>query len=225
MSRKDVEPKMLRRLENNGLFHLSELTLEAMSDRIRSHFIGRKLGAEGFRIRSGYYIRGMPHIHIGKNFDAGRGLWLQAVTENSGMTFSPRIEIGDNVSISFWGHIAAAGSIRIGSGVMIGSKVTIIDHNHGGYGLEMSTSPETAPGRRPLFVGDIRIGTNVWIADGVVVTAGSEIGEGSVVGANSVVHGQIPPFTLAVGAPARPIKTFDFDRQLWISVPSASFRR
>ena len=123
------------------------------------------------------------------------------------------------------GSIAAAGSIRIGSGVMIGSKVTIIDHNHGGYGVEMSTGPDTAPARRPLFVGDIQIGNNVWIADGVVVTAGSEIGEGSVVGANSVVHGKIPPFTLAVGAPARPIKTFDFDRARWISIPSPSFSR
>ena len=214
----DPKPKMLRRLKSNGLFHLSELTLEAMNDRIRSYFIGRKLGAEGFRIRSGHYIRGMPHIHIGKNFSAGRGLWLQAVTENSGMTHSPSIEIGDNVAIAFWGHIAAAGSIRIGSGVMIGSKVTIIDHNHGGYGVEMSTGPDTAPARRPLFVGDIQIGNNVWIADGVVVTAGSEIGEGSVVGTNSVVHGKIPPFTLAVGAPARPIKTFDFDRARWISI-------
>jgi acetyltransferase-like isoleucine patch superfamily enzyme len=49
-----------------------------------------------------------------------------------------------------------------------------------------------------------------------VVTAGAEIGEGSVIGANSVVTGRVAPFTIAVGVPARPVKTFSFERQLWV---------
>jgi lipopolysaccharide O-acetyltransferase len=60
----------------------------------------------------------------------------------------------------------------------------------------------------------------VWIADGVVVTAGSDIGEGSVVGANSVVRGKIPPFTLAVGIPARPVKTLIFESRRWVKASS-----
>lgn len=207
---------MLRYIRNNGFFHLFDLTLELTSDKIRSFFIGRKLGAERLRIRSGYYIRGLPFIHIGNDFDAGKQLWLEAITECNGQTYSPRIEIGDNVSISFWGHISAAGSITIGSGVMMGSKVTIIDHDHGSYAAGADAHPEIPPSQRPLSVKPICIGANVWIADGVVITAGAEIGEGSVIGANSVVRGKIPPFTIAVGVPARAIKQFDLETRKWI---------
>jgi lipopolysaccharide O-acetyltransferase len=211
---------LLHRLRNNGYFHLSYLGISELRDRVWSHFIGKKLGAKGLRIGSGYYIRGLNHIHIGENFNAGKGLWLEALTKHLHQNFSPSIEIGDNVSISFWGHIAAAGSISIGSGVMIGSKVTIIDHNHGEYGSDRDFDPELAPAQRSLSLADIRIGRNVWIADGVVVTAGSDIGEGSVVGANSVVRGKIPPFTLAVGIPARPVKTLIFESRRWVKASS-----
>jgi len=215
MKSNDVEHDMLHYLRNNGIFHLSGLALETACDKIHSYFLGRKLGAKGLRIRSGYYIRGLPYMHIGNNFDAGRGLWLEAVTQCKGQAYSPVIEIGDNVSISFWCHISAAKSITIGSGVMMGSKVTIIDHNHGNYSSGAIVDYEVPPALRPLSVASIRIGSNVWIADGVVVTAGSEIGEGSVIGANSVVYGKIPPFTLAAGVPARPIRQYDYERRQW----------
>jgi acetyltransferase-like isoleucine patch superfamily enzyme len=48
-----------------------------------------------------------------------------------------------------------------------------------------------------------------------VVTPGAIIGEGSVIGANSVVIGQVPPFCLAVGAPAVVKKRFDFSTNQW----------
>jgi lipopolysaccharide O-acetyltransferase len=225
MNRSDVVHNMVRYLRNNGLFHFSGLIVEILRNHIHSYFLGRKLGAAGLLVRSGYYIRGLPYMHIGKNFHAGRGLWLEAVTQCQGQNFSPVIEIGDNVSISFWGHIAAAKLITIGSGVMIGSKVTIIDHDHGGYGSGMNVSPDIPPSQRLLSVASVRIGSNVWIADGVVVTAGAEIGEGSVIGANSVVRGYIPPFTLAVGVPARPIKKFDFVRREWARISDRSDNR
>ena len=62
------------------------------------------------------------------------------------------------------------------------------------------------------------IGNNVWLADGVVVTPGSNIGEGCIIGANSVVVGHIPPYTMALGIPARPRKMFDFDTEEWKSI-------
>jgi len=218
MNSKAVKHDILQSLRNNGIFLLSSLATEMACNKIRSYLLGRKLGAKGLLIRSGYYIQGLPYMHIGNNFSAGRGVWMEAVTKCNGQVFSPVIEIGDNVSISFWGHISAAKSITIGSGVMMGSKVTIIDHNHGNYSSGTIVDPEVSPALRPLSAASIRIGSNVWIADGVVVTAGSEIGDGSVIGANSVVHGKIPPFTLATGAPARPIKKFDFERRQWTKI-------
>ena len=61
---------------------------------------------------------------------------------------------------------------------------------------------------RPLFSkGNIYIGKNVWVGEKVTVLPGVHIGEGSIIGANSVVTHDIPPYSIAVGIPAKVIKT------------------
>lgn len=155
---------------------------------------------------------------MGENFGCGRGLWLEAVTSWQGETFTPEIVIGDDVGLSFWGHIAAVSSIRIGNGVLMGSKVTIIDHDHGSYSGQEASDPAVAPINRPLSARPIVIGDNVWLADGVVVTGGSTIGAGSIIGANAVVSGTIPPNCIAVGIPARPVKRFDQASGRWVAL-------
>jgi lipopolysaccharide O-acetyltransferase len=57
---------------------------------------------------------------------------------------------------------------------------------------------------------------NVWIGDGVVILPGSHIGEGSIIGANSVVNGVIPKYCSAAGIPARPIRVYDCDSKSWL---------
>jgi lipopolysaccharide O-acetyltransferase len=167
-------------------------------------------------IGSGAFLRGLSQVQIGENFQAGNGLWLQALNADGETGQGPKIIIGANFGAAFWVHIAAVNRIVIGSDVMVGSKVTIIDHNHGSYGDGDTSTPNDPPRLRPLVSRPILIGPRVWIGDGVVVTAGAEIGEGSVIGANSVVTGRVPPFTVAAGVPARPIKTFCFEWQRWV---------
>jgi acetyltransferase-like isoleucine patch superfamily enzyme len=58
--------------------------------------------------------------------------------------------------------------------------------------------------------GPTRIGNNVWCGANVVVTSGVTIGERSVIGANSVVTTDIPPFSVAAGAPACVIRTIAY---------------
>lgn len=55
----------------------------------------------------------------------------------------------------------------------------------------------------------IKIQDNVWIGMGVIVLPGVTIGEGSVIGAGAVVTKDIPPNTLAVGSPAKPIRKIE----------------
>ncbi len=203
-------------IKNNGWLIFVDSAIERLSGCIRNYFLGRKLGVLKITIRSGSFMRGLSQMRIGENFDAGKGLWLEARERPVGHETSPVLVIGKNVSISFWGHIAAVDHIEIGDDVVIGSKVAIIDHNHGRYGSDEGSSPETPPRQRTLSTGRIRIGSNVWIGDGVVVTAGSDIGEGSVIGANAVVTGRIPPYCVALGIPARPVKVFSFEDQQWV---------
>jgi lipopolysaccharide O-acetyltransferase len=155
---------------------------------------------------------------MGEDFSAEDSLWLLAISRYHNQQFSPKIRIGNQVRISRHVQIAATHFVEIGDNVLIGSGVVITDHNHGQYSEE-STPPDIAPSLRPLdHDRRVVIGKNVWLGAGAIVTPDSVIGEGAVIGANSVVIGPIPPFSVAVGLPARVIKTFDFTSQKWVSV-------
>lgn len=58
----------------------------------------------------------------------------------------------------------------------------------------------------PASKGDIQIGNDVWIGNGATILSGVTIGDGAIVGARSVVAKTIPPYTIAVGNPARIIR-------------------
>jgi len=62
------------------------------------------------------------------------------------------------------------------------------------------------------------IGDNVWIGEFVSILAGAIIGEGCIIGSNSVVTKEIPPYSIAVGCPAKVIKRYDFEEKKWIAV-------
>jgi lipopolysaccharide O-acetyltransferase len=184
----------------------------------RRQMLAGKLRCTTITLGPRCYLRGLCHMTIGENFSAAEGLWLEAVTFHAGQEFSPQIVIGRNVSMSRWSHITCAKRIYIGDGVLIGSKVIIADHNHGEYSGPY-TMPLIPPNLRALGgVQEVVIETNVWLGDGVVVCPGSRIGEGSVIGANAVVIGTIPPFTIAAGIPARPLKKYNFDSNEWVEL-------
>ena len=64
--------------------------------------------------------------------------------------------------------------------------------------------------------GVIRIGCNVWFGAGATVLGHVDIGHGSVIGANALVTGDIPPFSTAVGSPARVVRRYDILSSTWI---------
>ncbi len=202
---------------DNGLYVCLDACWRRLISGARNYFLGKTFHIRHLSIGSGGFLRGLSQVQLGENFQAGNGLWLQALNAEGETSLSPKIVIGENFSAAFWCHIAAVNRIVIGSDVMVGSKVTIIDHNHGCYRDGATSSATDPPHRRPLVSHPVLIGSRVWIGDGVVVTAGAEIGEGSVIGANSVVIGRVAPFTIAAGLPARPVKTFCFERQRWVS--------
>ena len=61
--------------------------------------------------------------------------------------------------------------------------------------------------------GDTVVGNDVWIGQNVTVLPGVHIGDGAIIGANSVVAGDIPPYTVAAGNPCRVIRN-RFDAEL-----------
>jgi lipopolysaccharide O-acetyltransferase len=206
-------------LRENGIYILGITIVGHLVQLVRNYLLSRKFGVRKINIGPRALLRGLSSIEMSEDFSAGEGLWLEAVLRFNDQTFSPKIVVGKHVRISHNVHIAATHQVEIGDNVLMGSMVMISDHNHGFYSHGMHSLPHTAPMLRPLDSHRrTLIGRDVWLGDGVVVTAGSTIGEGCVIGANSVVVGDIPAFTIAVGVPARVRKTFNFEIGKWCDV-------
>jgi len=83
----------------------------------------------------------------------------------------------------------------------------IIDHSHGSFSPEDIVIP---PFKRKLFSkGPIDIENDVWVGENVCIMPGIHIGHHSVSGAGSVETQDIPAYSLAVGSPAKIIKTIE----------------
>lgn len=151
----------------------------------------------GVTIIGGGNLRILCHSYIGK------GCIVSAWKSYKGKVFDPKITIGKNVSIGEYNHITAINEITIGDGVLTGRWVTITDNSHGNLADDISDRPS----ERDLFSkGPVRIGENVWIGDKATILPNVCIGEGAVIGANSVVTKDVPPYCIVAGNPAKIIK-------------------
>lgn len=168
-------------------------------------------------IRFPFRMRGKKFINVGEGFTTGFNCRLDAFTfgERSDKCL---INIGRNVQINDYVHIGAINNITIGDNVLIASKVFITDHDHGSYSGSNQDSPETIPNQRQLISAPVIIEENVWIGEFVSILKGVRIGKGSIIGTMSVVTKDIPPYSIAVGSPAKVIKQFDFDKKEWVLI-------
>ncbi|SPE76870.1 Putative acetyltransferase [Flavobacterium columnare] len=159
-------------------------------------------------IRCPVYIRGKKKIVGCKNLTTGVNLRIDIIGKGV-------LKIGDNVQLNDYVHIGVVNSVIIEDNVLIASKVFITDHNHGKYKGEVQSNPLENPINRTLDNKAVLIKKNAWIGEYVSVMPGVTIGEGSVVGAMSVVTKDIPDYAIAVGSPAKVIKSFNFNTNNW----------
>lgn len=164
-------------------------------------------------IRFPFRIRGKKFVKVGDNFTSGFNCRIDAFPLDNSRNLL--IEIGNNVQINDNVHIASHKKIVIGNNVLIASKVFITDHNHGSYSGEVHDSPLVPPSERPLQLAQVVIKDNVWLGEYVSILPGVTIGEGAIIGTMSVVNRDVPPYTIAVGSPARVIKKYNFSTTKW----------
>ncbi|WP_327394390.1 acyltransferase [Streptomyces phaeochromogenes] len=96
-------------------------------------------------------------------------------------------------------YATVRGRITLGDGVRIGAHSSLLGFNHG-------FAPDRPVHRQPLTSKGITVGDDVWIGSNVVVLDGVTIGDHCVVGAGAVVTKDLPPWTVAAGNPARPLR-------------------
>ncbi len=138
---------------------------------------------------------GTKAIRIGKRCRIGVGTEFETFRNG-------HVHLGDDIRINRGCTLVSYAAISIGKLTIIGEYVSIRDANHG---MAMDTpmkfqEHEAAP---------ISIGSDVWIGRGSCILPGVTIGDGVVIGANSVVTTDIPAYSIAAGTPARVIRKRD----------------
>ena len=105
-------------------------------------------------------------------------------------------ELGDHVHFNgMWA--SGNGRIVIGSWFHSGDGLRIFTRNHN------YDKGNAIPYDKTYVTKDVVIGDFVWIGSQVILLPGTKIGEGAIIQAGSVVHGEIPPYAIAGGNPAK----------------------
>lgn len=124
---------------------------------------------------------------------------------------TPEIIIGRCSVLGNYNHIAAVRKVVLGQNVLTSDRVYISDNLHGFENVDLPVM------HQPLkFKAEVSIGDGSWIGENVCII-GARIGRNCVIGANAVVTSDIPDYSVAVGIPARVIKSYDFHKKMWVS--------
>ncbi len=189
------------------------------------------IGLRGIAYRLIIKLEGMPAIEAGvriayaSNVRLGRGVYLDqgvylhalpagiAIGENTVLmhhtmlhVFNFRnlphagITIGKNCFIGEFNVFRGQGGVSIGNDVYTGPMVQFVAVNH------VFTNAKTPIREQGITAQGIVVEDDVWIGAGATVVDGVTIGRGSIIGAGAVVTTNMPPYSIAVGVPARRIK-------------------
>ena len=115
--------------------------------------------------------------------------------------YGSNIELGRNVYFNFNCVILDVVRVKVGNNVLFGPSVQVYTASH-----PMSARPRSAGVE---FGKPVAIGNDVWLGGGAIVCAGVDIGDGTVIGAGSVVIGNIPAGVFAAGNPCRVIREIE----------------
>jgi len=151
-------------------------------------------------------------LSLGENVFILDNARIEGINSYKDEQFNPNIIIENNVSIQQNCHLTCAKKIHIGKDTAIASNVTITDINHKYYNIDIPVE------KQDIEVYEVEIGNGTKIYNNAVILPGVIIGDHCVIGANSVVNKNIPDYSGAVGAPARVIKQYDFEKEEWVKV-------
>lgn len=171
---------------------------------IRSNHIG-----SGTFIDASCQVIGWKNVRIGENCVVSEGVCINV---NHRSADTPAVQILDDSFVGRRNFFSSGALIRLGRYSLTGADCKFLGSGHiADPGLPYIASGTT-------HSDSIIIETNCWIGVGATVLGNVTIGRGSIVGAQSLVMRDIPPFSLAVGSPAKVIKRYDFLAAKWIAV-------
>lgn len=160
-------------------------------------------------IKSSLRIDCPKNIYVGNDVCVGYKSWLASVPLTSEKS---ELIIEEGCVLGNFNHIYATSSIIIHKHVLTADKVYISDNLHGYEDVNIPIMHQPIIQKRTVEIGE-----NSWLGENVCIL-GANIGKHCVIGANSVVTSDIPDYSVAVGAPAKVIKKYDFLLNKWIKI-------
>lgn len=127
----------------------------------------------------------------------------------------PNLILDDGATIGHYNHITCINDVYIGKNVLTADKVYISDNYHGYEDIGMPIRLQEVKSK-----GSVYIGENTWIGENVSIISAS-IGKHCIIGSNSVVNKDIPDYCIAVGAPAKIVKRYNYKTKLWEKTDSS----
>ena len=168
----------------------------------------------------GVNLRGASLIRFGRGVTLERGVTIDGLMRNgivlgdnvrlgpySTMIGPPPsalgygIKIGANSAADSYSFLGGGGPLVIGDNVIMGEHVCFHPENHRFDQLDVPIKDQGMERKGITIEDDVWVGANVTFLDG------AHVGRGSVIGAGSVVRGEIPAYSIAVGAPARVVRS------------------
>jgi acetyltransferase-like isoleucine patch superfamily enzyme len=216
-----VIKKTMRKWVNSVLAYLYK-KMEAAAEADLPRFANNP---KNLRIERPRRVLSAHRIHIGDDVSIGPGALLvpQVRYPSSVMdhpeqtldvqTFDSKIFIGNRVTSTGLLTIAALQEVKIEDDVMFASNVLITDGTHG-YG----NANEPYKYQKMWKIAPVLVKHGCWIGQNVIIMPGVTVGALSIVGSNSVVTKSIPDRCIAIGCPARVIKTWNEQTQKWVPV-------
>ncbi len=177
----------------------------------------KKMGSSVY-IQDGAEFRGANNIEVGsKSFIArGASIIIRGVRSTVMIGASVKLDkgvlidsAGDGCCIQIDEHthigpytcIGGPGNVKVGKHCLIAAHSGIIANNH------IFSDPTEIIRKQGLTSQGVAIGDDCWLGYGVKVLDGVTIGEGSVIGAGAVVTKDLPPYSIAVGVPAKVVRS------------------
>lgn len=164
----------------------------------------------GSRLLDPMRLTNVRNIYIGNQVRINKHVFLLTLKLPDGPV--PRLSIEDGCTIGHLNHITCVNEVKIGRRVLTADRVHISDNSHAFLNPDVAIKDQGV-----MSTGKVQIGEGSWIGENASLLS-CTLGRNCVVGANAVVLGNIPDFSVVVGAPARIVRRFDVASRSWIRV-------
>ena len=198
--RKNFASNIKHNWKNDGFFYLSRYTVAQISKKanitLNAPFSLGFPRVQGSRCESRLLIEDGATFTVNSEFGCGYGCDIEVFKNATLIIHDDLFNTkggGPNMGLT----LICGNRIEIGEDCRIGRNVTIRDNNGNHY-----LSSQGYKVSKPVIIGK-----HVWLCEACTIMQGVKIGDGSIIGAHSVVYTNVPPYSLVSGNPAKVIQS------------------